>query len=329
MRIDFRQGILRYQTDGAGNPIFLQKNTGGPFGLSIDIYVSPEPTLFTVADGNFPQSDYLFVEDRTIVSAWIGPFSTGVDYWLYWDLELQTGVRTFGHTELEPITSPIEPQNPVEGQHWFDLTVNYMKVFGAGNWRRVLRLFSGKLEQGSILIPYILGSQVGLNVTSNAGYLLFDDENKPVKKFNKFNLGRFITTDIPLASQSSRLANLRLETIIISAQATETIPQWSLVSYTNTPREIQLAKFSVPEHPAIGIAAETIVNQEVNTFITGGYIVEYNWNWNYPPDTPIFVGANGELMPLTPPASISIQQVGRIVGPATIYLDIQPVIFLE
>ena len=40
MRINFRQGIVRHQTDGADNPVFLQK-----VGTNVNLLVSPDFTI--------------------------------------------------------------------------------------------------------------------------------------------------------------------------------------------------------------------------------------------------------------------------------------------
>ena len=87
MKVSFRQGILRHQTDSNNNPLFLQKN-----GETVNLYVSPDPTIFTAT---FGMAEYLVTEPTTIISAWAGPFPMGTDYWLYWDISTTTGVRTF------------------------------------------------------------------------------------------------------------------------------------------------------------------------------------------------------------------------------------------
>lgn len=133
MKVSFRQGIVRHQTDGANNPLFLQAS-----GSTVTLYVSPDPTIFTVTNG---MAEYLYTEPTTVTSAWAGPFSPGSDYWLYWDLSLTTGLRTFGHTIFEPIEQSDAPSTPAVDQHWFNTTDRKMYVWQGNSWsERILSL---------------------------------------------------------------------------------------------------------------------------------------------------------------------------------------------
>ena len=81
MKIQFRQGIIRYQRDSNGNQTYLQKASGG---ASINLMANTDPTLVTIAQRN---SNYLVEERVTVLDAWSG-FSAGVNYWLYIDVDL-------------------------------------------------------------------------------------------------------------------------------------------------------------------------------------------------------------------------------------------------
>ncbi len=93
MRIDFRQGIIKY-------PILHNQQS---FLLKQSSYVTLSadngPTDYTTIHGN---ENYLFTENLTVQNAW-GPLDSNTDYWLYFDINLLTGVRTFGSTKLAPI----------------------------------------------------------------------------------------------------------------------------------------------------------------------------------------------------------------------------------
>lgn len=318
MKIGFRQGIIRHQTDISNNPTFLQYSGG-----TVNIIVSPTPTVIAFAHGF--NDDYVFEESTSVTGAWSGPFTPGTDYWLYWDIDIFTGLRTYGHTTVEPIDGSIEPQK-VNDQNWFDITTSTSKVVVNGRWTEKVRCFAGKLDDGGLLIPYTVGTQVGFTSTVRAGYLVFDDNGKPVKRFNRQGRGQFITTESALSSQLANLANFKIEAIQLDATAVETIPAYHVVAYTDV-GEISPASQLTPEIPAIGIVTEDMTAGEVRTFISAGYITNYAWNWTDAPGQRLFVGTDG-VITTSVPQNISIQQIGKVVSPDTIFVDINPVIFL-
>jgi len=318
-RFNFRQGLVRFQTDNANNPTFLQAVNGGS---QIALVVSPDPTVITFAHG--PTGNYTHQERQTIDPAWEGPFVNNVDYWLYWDLNLKTGERTFGHTLLQPVTAAFPPPGPQTDQHWFDLNTTTMKVYNGAVWVDKIRVFAGKYENGAVLQPYETGSQVGLNITVNSGFPLFDEDLNPVKKFNRLNQGEFITTETKLASQLARLANIRIESQFIIAEALEPIPAFSPLAYKG-PRQVGLAKNTVVDFPAVGVSSEDMFAGEVRGFITQGYVENELWNWTDPSGTPVFYDSTGTLT-TNVPQSWSIQQVATVVDPKVLYVDIKPLI---
>lgn len=318
MRIDYRQGLIRFQTDVAGNPAFLQPVGGG---AQIALIVVEDPTLVACAHGLF--SDYLHEEGETVNPAWIGPFSTGTDYWLYWDIDLATGIRTFGHTTIEPVAATAAPP-AVQDQHWFDLKEQTMKVRKGPRWVDVVRVFAAKYDNGSVLIPYGLKSQVGLNTPTKAGYILFDEDDEPVKKFERFNRGVFRTTESALSAQTARQSNFRLEAAIVEAPAAEHIPAYHAVAYIE-PGKLGLARQNVPKFPAVGVAQDDFFVTKRRSFISRGHIRDKNFNWTQPPNTPLFVGLTGNLTHIIP-QSISLQQVAIVVSPKVIYVDVKPII---
>ena len=103
MRLNFRQGIVSHQTS-SGVQDFLSVNPSG----NIDLQANNRPVTITLAHH---LTNYTFIEDFTVVDAWRGPFTNGVNYWLYWDFNLLTFDRTFGYTLLEPVAQDAEPGN--------------------------------------------------------------------------------------------------------------------------------------------------------------------------------------------------------------------------
>lgn len=337
MIINFRQGIVQQALTGGGQPAFLSL-----VGSGVNLIASASaPTIVDFAQG---QSDYLFQEASNITNAWAGPFTPSTNSWLYWDINQLTGVRTFGSTAYLPVTASQAPtQSTVDGihftslhtdQHWFD-TINFlMKVWNGSVWGVAVRVFAGSIRGGT-LIQDPVGTQVGItNVQVNAGYLLYDENNNPVKKYQPFNLGEFITTASPLASQFSKLENYRLETAIQTAAASGTIAQFKAICYTAADQIGPAScNFVSPAKPAIGVVTQAIFAGEVTDFIVGGYIVDplgkFNTNYTYVVGGYVFVDANGFLAPAPCPSTGSAQRIGIVVDPRTIYVNIQPQVIYQ
>lgn len=97
MRVNFRQGIVSHQAGG-----FLTLNPSG----HIDLVADNRPVTITIAHRN---TNYTHIENNSVTDAWLGPFSSGTNYWIYWDFDLLTFARTFGKTTLEPVAQSVEP----------------------------------------------------------------------------------------------------------------------------------------------------------------------------------------------------------------------------
>lgn len=318
-RFTFRHGIARRQEDGFGNPAFLQPSNGGSW---IDLIVSPDPTVFLIAHYD---ADYLISENASIVKAW-GPFTSGTNYWLYWDVDFVTGTLTRGFTTLQPVDDPLPPPTAVD-QHWFDMTENVMKVWSGSGWVEKVRIFAAQYANGATLIEYPVGSQAGLNgMPTFAGAILFDPDGRPLQQFQRNRRGRFLTTETPLHGQHARIANFRVEAAIVQGEAQENIPIHHAVAYYDYDKLV-LARNTDPSKPAIGIALEDMNTNEVRSYITKGFVTnEIDWDWSaYPVGTPLFVGLTGELI-VNPPTSISMQQIATVVNPTTVFVDVHRVI---
>ena len=187
-RVSFRQGIVRHQTDSSNNPTFLQK-----VGNYVSLIVSPDLTIVNLVCGT---KDYLYTEHLTQVNAW-GPFTPGIHAWLYWDIDVLTGIRTFGSTVLDPIVAATPPPTPVVGQMWFDTSFNTWHEWSGSSWTLIIRCFAAQLINGtqlasmSIRSPEFVGTQVGLTVDSVPGSLVFDSSGTPI--FDR--TGKFFTTE--------------------------------------------------------------------------------------------------------------------------------------
>lgn len=311
MKLLFRHGIVKYQTDISNNPNFLHKTSDN----YVTLYVSPDPTIFTVSHGG---DDYLFEESTTIAKAW-GPFTPGYDYWLYWDINIKTGERTFGTTIHAPVIAPRPPLTPAVDQHWYDKSQNVMKVWQGIVWIEVIRVFAGRMEGGAVLIQNTAGSQVGTNTTTYAGAVLFDNDSKPVRKTQTDGKGKFLTTESPFFKQYQTVSSIKFETAIAYYEAIEHIPAWSLVTFKEY-NKIGLASYDLPYRPAIGIVQQDLHTGEVGILTTNGFVTNLDWNWTQPANTPLFCGPTGELLTTIPHAGI-VHKVGYIVDSNTIFIE--------
>lgn len=325
MRIPFRQGIIRYQTDnatGVPNPTFLQPTNGGG---AIDLMVSPDPTIFTVAHG--PDTDYLFEERLSIPKAWKGPFISGISYWLYWDIDQLTGKRSFGHTLVEPVFGPTIPTSISPDLHWFDTAKKIMKVYTNGVFVEKIRLFAGEYRGGAIIEANLLGSQVGMNNTIDAGFILYDDEGNPVRKVKNKRASKFVTTESNFSTHASNATVVRLEAQVETARAVDNIAAYQCISYEG-PNEIGYASHLNTDREIIGVIREDLYVGEVGTFVTQGFIRNPMWNWTQPTNTVLYSDDTGQLTTVIPQIG-SFQKVATIVNPTTILVDIGQQIILD
>lgn len=318
MKIPFRQGIVRYQTDNVGNQTFLQRAS---IGNSINLLANTDPTLVTIAQR---RSNYLIEERVTVLNAWTN-FTTGMDYWLFIDVDMVTGVRTFGSTIVPPTYGPTAPLNPVPDLHWFDTNplIMCMKVYNGTTFVEKLRVFVAKYQQGATIVPMGLGSQIAQNITSEAGAILYDADGMPVRKMFSRTQNEFFTTATIFTSNTSKSVNVTLDALCTTVDAAEPIPAFSLVAHGANPGEIVLANPMIHGRIAVGIVQEDFYDGETGIYSSQGYIYNEQWNWPQAPGTPIFLGPNGTIVTV-PTQYHTIQQIGEIVAEHTIRLDISP-----
>ena len=273
MKLSFRQGIVRHQKDTYGNQQFLLEQSEG-----IDLITENDPTTITFAHKD---RNYVYVEKRSVPLAWTGPFAQdGTNYWLYWDLDLVTGVRTFGHTTLEPLVGPTAPLPAAIDQHWFDTATNTMKVFNGASYKERVRVFASKYVNGTVIQSHtggnvFEGSQVGLIQSAEGGALIFDDADKPLRRGD----GTFITTADKLASGLPNASNIKIEALQFTARASTNIAAYHLV-YLNDFDSILPADPLKLHNVPFGIIEEDAYTGEPVAVTTDGVICNPNWNWS-------------------------------------------------
>lgn len=310
MFVPFRQGLVRIQN----TPSFLSY-----VGNVVNLVVTTDPIIVSFA---YQSTNYLFEENESINNAWVGPFSSLSTHWLYWDLDMQTGSRTFGHTDVNPLYGNNPPAFPLADQHFFFYGDSTMKVWNGVSWIPKLRVFAGQINSGALIVPYTVETQVLLNQGGNQGFMLFDQTGSPISN----NKNYFITTESILYAQNSQLNSYKIEAVQVDGRAIESIPKFSAITWKNI-NQLGLASYTDYLHPSIGIAVEDMSIDQIKKFVTNGYLTNPNWNFINAPNTPVWVGVNGEIT-ITVPQTWSMQKMGFVVGPDTIFVAIESIILL-
>lgn len=313
-RITFRQGILRHGK--APNQVFfLQQN-----GQYVDLVVSPDPTIIAFADGT---KDYLYTENTTINSAW-GPFTIGQEYWLYWDIDRVSGIRTFGYTTIAPIYSETAPTSPLLGQMWFDLkpsSPTYMQMleYNGSRWVPVLRVFAAKYFNNQFFSPIdgvslesnFEGTQVGSrgNTAVYAGALVFDKDGNPIIGQDK----KFFTTEDVFTTGVSTGAALKVENILVRAKAIEPIAAYHVVVFYDYD-QIKLAEPFDFVKKVYGIVEEDIPTGDIGNVITEGIIFNEDWDFTDSVNNPNMSGNINEPIYITPSGALTTNIAESIPG---------------
>lgn len=315
MNLTFRQGVARYQTDVYATPTFLQKS-----GQYIDLIVSPDPTIVIFAHKG---ATYVVEEAKTVHNAW-GPFTDSTTKYLYWDINLLDASLTRGVTSLPQIVGGIAPSSPAVDQHWFDTTSNQMKVWNGNKWLDKVRVFAATYSSSAIIQPFPLGTQAGLTGDFEAGNLVLDAYNKPLRQSD----GTFVTSVTLLSVINAATIRVKFETEIYSGMADEYIPKFSFVQ-VNPNRRIRLARSDEWKSRIAGLVVEDLYQSEVGYVETDGLVRYEQWNFtNDQVGRPVFCGPTGEVT-LTPPFEGVSQIAGYVYDKDAIYLNIQPAVILD
>lgn len=304
MQIPFRQGIVK------SVPNFIQI-TGSTVSLVIP---QPDYVLVTIADGD---TDYLVAEKSSVANAWSGPFSSGTDYWLYWDLNPSTGAKTYGYTLLEPVEGATAPAAPIGDQHWFDTTTNTTKVWvaAAGRWVKKIRVFAARLTSSSSLVsmsigsPAFTGTQVGgyVNTPVLAGFLVYDSEGKALRKGN----GEFFTTEDKAITGITTSSRVRFSSIVQEAESIANMSNNTIVVFTDFDKIGPANPIDVIQTKQLGIIEEDVIIGGFVNVVMDGTVSSTDWDWSlYGVNTPLYLAPGGVLLATpTPPALVPVAVV--------------------
>lgn len=259
MLLHFRQGIVEAQI-----PTFIQVTYP-----HVDLLVTDTNCTIAFAAG---QKDYLFTEQQAVAKAW-GPLYLGIDQWLYWDLDIRTGNRTFGITKVAPINSPTQPASPAMDQHWFNTLTNEMKVWTGAAWVKRIRAFACKLAQGRIPVsmsanaPLFTGTQVGNNTTTYVGHILYDATTGNAIRDAS---GNFMTTEDNLSTKTISLSQVKVASIIVEGVAQQNMAAHTIVRFTDFGKIVHADQFIANQPIQYGIIEQSVtVGQTVNVVTNG------------------------------------------------------------
>jgi len=333
MKLPFRQGIVKYTLNNDKIPTFLYTDRRDKY---VSLIANINHVLIAFAHND---TDYLFEETLTTNNAW-GPFDRDVKYWMYWDLDVRTGKRTFGSTTLEPIVSDTIPESPEHNQHWFNLSDNVIITYDNdlhrnnyrklsknsvyiwdsenNHWSQKIRLFAGTYKNSDI-VASSLSSQVGLFVPCSAGFIQYDDTDTPTQQARVDGTYKFLTSESHFVESKSLTTTVSLEPIFHYGTASENISKYSLVSVDGQNSFKRASSADASLSPAIGIIENDITMGDKCVIVTNTYIINDSWNFTDEPSTPLYLTTNG--FSTTPPLAGFIQQIGFVVSTNTVYID--------
>lgn len=319
MRLNFRQGLVTFQKDITGKPVYLAHNPVAP--SFVNLVVSPTPLVITFANG---ASDYLATFDRTIENAW-GPVVPNVDNYLYWEMDPVSGKVVQGITTILPVFNNLEPAKRPE-QSWFNSTNAKMYVWQAqsNKWVERIRLFAGKVPLGNTrdVQMYDAGSQVNMNTASNPGFPMLDSQLRPLRT----TTGEFLTTNskVYVKNTVGTAGVLAVPTnAFIPVKAGENLPAMSLVYFSDNDT-VSLASSDpalVTRRTPVGVVQEALVVNEVGALTQYGDITYDQWDWTGHFGQPVYSDNFGKIT-LTRPKGLLAYRVGFIKNKNTIVFAI-------
>lgn len=316
MLLHFRQGIVEAQL-----PAFFRVTYP-----SVDLIVTDTNTTVAFAAGS---KDYLHTEQESVAAAW-GPLHLGIDQWLYWDLDIRTGQRSFGITTREPIVASTMPTSPGSDQHWFDTSSNEMKVWTGNVWVKRIRAFACKLAQGRVPVsmssnaPSYLGTQVGNNTDTFAGHIMYDATTGNALKNAQ---GMFITSEDRLSTKTISLSAVKVASIIIEGEAQQNMASHTIVKFSEFGKIVHADQFVADQPIQFGIIeTNAVVGQTVNV-VTSGMVSSNSFDFSaLGVNTLLYCSASGQLVaePVVPaqkPVAIVVDRKTIQLGVALANID--------
>lgn len=268
MFIPFRQGVVSCPVAGQTQQ-FLSITQ---YGITLDTSLGDLVVTFA-----YKQANYLHVEHKTTLNAWLKPAQI-TTYWLYIELDMRTGARTFGTTNVAPSVSTSEPQGPLTNQIWYDPTSKITKTFKGTSWVDCLRVVVAKVESNTIKAwngsNSYTGSQINDNTSSEVGSILFDDTNRPLRKNDTF-----ITTTDFIYSSTTNVSSIRVENLNFRSEADTNMAAFTVVQFSDFGKIIPAGSVGVFDN-VVGIIEKSVTTGQLINVTPQGIITNPAWDWS-------------------------------------------------
>lgn len=318
MQLQYTQGLIRGQQDPTTHAkLFLQKS-----GQNVSIYVTDQPLQAVVAHRS---AHYLISEPVNAATAWTVP--AGV-CWLYWDINMTTGVPSRGVTVPEPLYGTVDPaayfislsEIPVDDQHYYNTTTmrHYRYVTSSLSWVEVIRVFAASIASNGTLTPMAFASQVGLSSSVTAGYIIYTLASKPFIDPDTFT---FIHTGSGylLKTGANNGLQVNLDNEPFFGVAADPLPEFTLVSIM--PDGLFQAADGPSARNAIAMCmADTAEGAAFKPQLSGIARGSFLFDVNDIGKT-VWLGPNGTMLTTRPFGYVS-QSLGVILGTDTLLLNI-------
>lgn len=289
MRIYFKHGLYRAEKDSSGNPALTNSTIAG-----LQARVSNSPIVWSIAHH---EKNYTVSEYQPVVFGSPTDLNAQSQCWLYVDLSLSTGQKTYGITYVEPVYGAVQPSSPSNDQHWFDTVNLTTKVFIAATnrWHERVRLVFGRWDTLQFH-PIAFGTSVGITTPGgvNSGTIVYDAAGKVLKD----SRDRFVTTEDKMFSDSAATHEFSLESNYTRATADENIPAFHVVKWSDFDT-VQLAGYNDTSDAVIAIALNSATKGNPVELCIQGKIINDAWNWPTV-NAELWILANGEFSAVDP-----------------------------
>lgn len=293
MKIGFRHGLVQHYTVASVQQFLLIS------GNTVSLRALNKPVIYTISHLS---SNYLFVENQDVNSAWT--IDSSVDQWIGVDVDLVTGARTFISTGIEPTFGTTQPVTPVVGQYWFNTATMTMMKWSGSRFVNCVTLFLAKISSnnayGMSTGGSFNGSSVGDWTTIDAGFIVFDEVDAPVKRYD----GTFLTTQSPLSSTLHKSSYVKVGSTGFTAPVEQNLSAYTLVKLNSNGR-ISTAGYLDVGASLCGIVENDLTTGEVGRVMVEGYFENDDWDWSAP-NLPLYVDEFGTITESIPPTATKI-----------------------
>lgn len=305
MYIQFDQGVITCPSN------FLKRMNNG-----IGIDTNAQHIMGVISTGD----QYVLMLEpisNQVLIAWTDITDAALSYWLFWDINIATGQRTYVSTNIEPIKAYQAPQAPIVGQMWFDTNARVYKEWNGSAWVRKLRLQAGIVRPGFAITQTAVGPYLDNPRVVDAGFILFDRELKAIRQGSKF-----VTTNDPLITDVSTIHGFKLDQGVTFVQAGENLSKFTVVKL-DTHGAAVAADPSDLADGIVGITTNDAMSGEAVNLALDGLLSNPEWMFNVTElSRYVYMTAGGQLIfPDAYRGEEHVAIIGRVYSSNTIKLD--------